>query len=138
MAYIFGEQNNYSEAMRYIKDAVRLLVEKDTCECQYCRIRIIMAAVVEGRIQMLSGKIAEAQQSLLYALEKAKTLVADSHPYNALIYYNLGCLQKKTGQGAKAMESFQKAASIAQKRLGPDHPFAQRVLKEQNKITNER
>ena len=138
MAYIFGEQNKYSEAMRYIKDAVRLLVEKDTCEYQYCRIRIIMAAVVEGRIQMLSGKTAEAQQSLLYALEKAKALVADSHPYNALIYYNLGCLQKKTGQGAKAMESFQKATAIAQNRLGPDHPFTQRVLKEQNKITNER
>ncbi len=132
MAYIFGEQNKYSEAMRYIKDAVRLLVEKDTCEYQYCRIRIIMAAVVEGRIQMLSGKTAEAQQSLLYALEKAKTLVAESHPYNALIYYNLGCLQKKTGQGAKAMESFQKAAAIAQNRLGPDHHFTQRVLKEQN------
>ncbi|MBR5027873.1 MAG: tetratricopeptide repeat protein [Bacteroidales bacterium] len=138
MAYIFGEQNKYSEAMRYIKDAVRLLVEKDTCEYQYCRIRIIMAAVVEGRIQMLSGKTAEAQQSLLYALERAKTLVVESHPYNALIYYNLGCLQKKTGQGAKAMESFQKAASFAQTRLGPDHHFTQRVLKEQNKITNER
>lgn len=130
MAYMLGEQKKYSEAMRYIKDVVRI-EEKDTSEYRYGR-RAIMVAVVEGRIQMLSGKTAEARQSLLSALEKAKSLVAESHPYNALIYYNLGCLQKKTGQGAKAKESFQNAAAIAQNRLGPDHPFTQKVLKEQN------
>ena len=131
LAYLMKQRGKYKDAINYIEKAFQLYEKNDGLD----PYGLAMANVVKAK----NNKNDEALKCYQEALEFAKDNISDRHPFNALIYLNLGLTQEKMKERAKALENYQKAKSIAEKAFGSDHCFTKYVEEHiKNKIKNDR
>ena len=119
LSYLLKTHGKYSESDTYIKKALQLYEKIDGLD-QY-------GLAMVNLVKAMNNKNDEALKCYQKALDIAKDNISDRHPFNALIYLNLGLTQEKMKERAKALENYQKAKSIAAKALGADHPFTKYV-----------
>jgi len=130
LSICYAQRNDYEKSIELLEQAAEILKKYPECyeelATAYCNT---------GALLLQSGKLENALEQLLLALELYETKVGTNNPHYHVTLQSLGFCYRGLGNTQASVDAFKKAAEACKNIFGTDHPEYKAICKNLNVVT---